>query len=68
MPSVEHVLSEMEVLLQALEAHEYDGWLVPEQDTAITADGPTVGSGPMPDTQASIGFLHNSARTTQEVN
>jgi hypothetical protein len=27
-----------------------------------------VGSGPMLDAQASIAFLHNSARTTQEVN
>jgi inosose dehydratase len=55
-------------VLEALDAHGYGGWLVLEQDTAITDDGPTVGSGPMLDAQASIAFLHNSARTTQEVN
>jgi inosose dehydratase len=55
-------------VLEALDAHGYGGWLVLEQDTAITDDGPTVRSGPMLDAQASIAFLHNSARTTQEVN
>jgi inosose dehydratase len=55
-----------EVLL-GLEAHEYDGWLVLEQDTAVTGDEPTVGSGAMRDARASIAFLHDTARTTQEV-
>ncbi len=55
-------------VLEALEAHEYDGWLVLEQDTAVTADEPVVGSGPMFDAQQSIAFLHRSARTTEEVN
>jgi inosose dehydratase len=55
-------------VLEALDGHGYDGWLVLEQDTAITDDGPTSGGGPMLDAQASIAFLHNSARTTQEVN
>jgi inosose dehydratase len=55
-------------VLQALDTHGYDGWLVLEQDTAITADEPAVGCGPMLDAQASIEFLHNSARPTQEVN
>jgi inosose dehydratase len=60
--------AEIGKVLEALDAHGYGGWLVLEQDTAITDDGPTVGSGPMLDAQASIAFLHNSARTTQEVN
>jgi len=60
--------AEIEKVLEALDAHGYGGWLVVEQDTAITGDGPTVGGGPMLDAQASIAFLHNSARTTQEVN
>jgi inosose dehydratase len=60
--------AEIGKVLEALDSHGYGGWLVLEQDTAITDDGPTVGSGPMLDAQASIAFLHNSARTTQEVN
>jgi len=54
-------------VLEALDMHGYDRWLVLEQDTAITADEPTVGSGPMLDVKKSIAFLHNSARITQEV-
>jgi inosose dehydratase len=54
-------------VLEALDTHGYDGWLVLEQDTAITADEPAVRRGPMLDAQASIEFLHNSARPTQEV-
>jgi inosose dehydratase len=55
-------------VLDALNEHRYEGWLVLEQDTAITEDEPTVGSGPMLDQRRSIEFLHNSARSTQEVN
>jgi inosose dehydratase len=55
-------------VLQALETHGYDGWLVLEQDTAITEDEPTVGRGPMLDAPASIDYLEASARPTQEVN
>jgi inosose dehydratase len=55
-------------VLEALDAHGYDRWLVLEQDTAITADEPAVGSGPVLDAKESIAFLHNPARTTQEVN
>ncbi len=55
-------------VLEALQAHGYGRWLVLEQDTAITADEPAVGSGPMLAARQSIAFLHNSARTTQEVN
>jgi inosose dehydratase len=54
-------------VLAALQSHGYDGWRVLEQDTAITADEPTVGRRPMLDSKESIAFLHHSARTTQEV-
>jgi inosose dehydratase len=55
-------------VLDALQGHGYDGWLVLEQDTAITGDEPTVAGGPMRDARESIAFLHNSARTTEEIN
>jgi inosose dehydratase len=53
-------------VMNALQGHGYDGWLVLEQDTAITGDEPTVAGGPMRD--ARIAFLHHSARTTEEIN
>ena len=55
-------------VLDALARHEYDGWLVLEQDTAITGDEPPVGREPIVDVRESIAFLHNSALRTQEVN
>ena len=55
-------------VLNALQGHGYDGWLVLEQDTAITGDEPTVAGGPMRDARESIAFLHHSARTTEESN
>jgi inosose dehydratase len=55
-------------VMDALQAHEYDGWLVLEQDTAITGDEPTVAGGPMRDARQSIAFLHHTARTTEEIN
>jgi sugar phosphate isomerase/epimerase len=51
----------------ALNAHGYDGWLVLEQDTAITADEPAVTSAPMLAARQSIAFL-NSAHQTEEIN
>jgi inosose dehydratase len=53
--------------LEALGGHGYDGWLVLEQDTAITADEPAVTDAPMLDAAASIAFL-NSAQRTEEIN
>jgi inosose dehydratase len=53
--------------LQALNEHGYDGWLVLEQDTAITADEPAVTSASMLAAGQSIAFL-NSAHTTEEIN
>ena len=55
-------------VLDALARHEYDGWLVLEQDTAITGEEPPVGREPIVDVTESIAFLHNSALRTQEVN
>ncbi len=55
-------------VIDALQAHGYDGWLVLEQDTAITGDEPTVAGGPMRDARESIAFLHHTARTTEEIN
>ena len=55
-------------VMDALQAHGYDGWLVLEQDTAITGDEPTVAGGPMRDARESIAFLHDTARTTEEIN
>jgi inosose dehydratase len=55
-------------VMDALEAHGYDGWLVLEQDTAITGDEPTVAGGPMRDARQSIAFLHQTARTTEGIN
>jgi len=53
--------------LQALNEHAYDGWLVLEQDTAITADEPAVTSASMLAVRQSIAFL-NSAHRTEEIN
>jgi inosose dehydratase len=55
-------------VMDALEASGYDGWLVLEQDTAITGDEPTVAGGPMRDVRESIAFLHQTARMTEEIN
>ena len=55
-------------VMDALLEHGYEGWLVLEQDTAITGDEPTVTGGPMRDARQSIAFLHHTARTTEEIN
>jgi len=55
-------------VMDALQTHGYDGWLVLEQDTAITGDEPTVAGGPMRDARESIAFLHHTALTTEEIN
>jgi inosose dehydratase len=60
-------VAEVAATLEALDAHGYDGWLVLEQDTAITADEPAVNSAAMLDAQESIAFL-NTARSTEESN
>jgi inosose dehydratase len=51
-------------VLRALDDHGYNGWLVLEQDTAITADEPAVQSGALRDAAESIAFI-NSAQTEE---
>ena len=51
-------------VMNALKVHGYKGWLVLEQDTAITGDEPTVAGGPMRDARDSVAFLYDTARTT----
>lgn len=48
-------------VLEELDAHGYERWLVLEQDAAITGEEPPVGSGPALDVQASIEFLASTA-------
>jgi inosose dehydratase len=55
-------------VMDALQRHGYGGWLVLEQDTAITGDEPTVAGGPMRDARQSIAFVHQTARRTEEIN
>jgi inosose dehydratase len=52
------------MVLEALAEHRYDGWLVLEQDTAITANEPAVDGGPLRDATESIAFI-NSAHTEE---
>ncbi|HET6510006.1 MAG TPA: sugar phosphate isomerase/epimerase [Baekduia sp.] len=44
-------------LVAALDARGYDGWMVLEQDCAITGAVPEPGAGPVLDAQASLRFL-----------
>lgn len=59
-------VAEVAATLEALNAHGYRGWLVLEQDTAITAEEPAVKRAAMLDSQQSIAFL-NSAHTKEEM-
>ena len=45
----------------------YGRWLVLEQDTAITGEEPPVGSGPVTDVRASIGYLQSLAPLRERV-
>jgi inosose dehydratase len=51
----------IEDVVRRLDRRGYGGWLVLEQDTAITGDEPPVGSGPVIDVRASIEFLNTLA-------
>jgi inosose dehydratase len=44
-------------LVAALDARGYDGWMVLEQDRAITGAVPAPGEGPVVDARASLEFL-----------
>jgi inosose dehydratase len=48
-------------VIDVLEASGYEGWLVLEQDTALTGEEPPVGSGPVLDVRESIEYLHTLA-------
>jgi sugar phosphate isomerase/epimerase len=50
-----------------LNEHGYDGWLVLEQETAITADEPAVTCASMPAARESIASP-KSAHRTEEIN
>ena len=54
-------------VLDELDAHGYERWLVLEQDAAITGEEPPVGSGPVLDVEASIEFLANTAPRRERV-
>jgi inosose dehydratase len=54
-------------VLDELDAHGYERWLVLEQDAAITGEEPPVGRGPVIDVQASIDFLANTAPRRERV-
>jgi len=54
-------------VLDQLDAHGYERWLVLEQDAAITGEEPPVGSGPVLDVQASIEFLAKTAPRRERV-
>lgn len=54
--------------LEALDEHGYDGWLVLEQDRAITAEEPGGGQAQaMLDTKESIAFLNAAQRMEEEI-
>jgi inosose dehydratase len=48
-------------VIRRLDRHAYDGWLVLEQDSAITGEEPPAGGGPVDDVRASIDFLDTIA-------
>jgi inosose dehydratase len=51
----------VEDVIRRLDRQGYEGWLVLEQDTAITGVEPPVGSGPVTDVRTSIEFLNTLA-------
>ena len=57
---------DVKAVLEELRSVDYSGWLVLEQDTALTGDEPTVGGGPMLDVKQSIAFVQGLAQTKEE--
>ncbi len=57
----------IEEVVSLLDEHDYERWLVLEQDTAITGEEPPVGSGPVLDVRESIEYLDNLAPTRRRV-
>ena len=54
-------------VLDHLDAHGYEHWLVLEQDAALAGEEPPAGSGPVLDVQASIEFLTDTAPRRERV-
>jgi sugar phosphate isomerase/epimerase len=52
--------ADVAAVLHALDDDGYDGWLVLEPDTAITADEPAVDSGALRDAAESIAFINTA--------
>lgn len=51
---------DVKAVLEELRSVDYSGWLVLEQDTALSGDEPALGDGPMIDVERSIAFVHGS--------
>jgi len=56
--------ADIAALVAALDARGYDGWMVLEQDRAITGAPPAPGEGPARDAAASLEFLRATTATT----
>lgn len=56
----------IDAVLRELDAHGYEGWLVLEQDTAITGEEPPVDGGPVADVRRSIDHLTRLAPHIRE--
>jgi inosose dehydratase len=54
-------------VLDLLQAHGYERWLVLEQDAALTGAEPPAGGGPVLDVRASIEFLTHTAPSRERV-
>jgi inosose dehydratase len=54
-------------VVELLDRSGYAGWMVLEQDTAITGEEPPVGSGPVVDVKASIDYLQTLAPRRERV-
>jgi inosose dehydratase len=58
--------AEIAKVVDLLDRHGYERWLVLEQDTTLTGEEPPVGRGPVLDVQASIEYLASLAPPTEE--
>jgi inosose dehydratase len=54
-------------VVRGLDEHRYGGWLVLEQDTAITGSEPPPGRGPLDDARLSVGYLASLAPEEEEI-
>jgi inosose dehydratase len=61
-----HGDAQIDRVIEQLDESGYEGWLVLEQDTAITGEEPPVGRGPVLDVRTSIEYLHTLAPARRE--